>query len=171
MRKLCCADVIRYFVASVGSSRIWFKVVRPSKKLGMSSSSWRRLACPIGTISLLLNENPKRANSRKKLRFLNGCLFLCCLRRGVIVDAPPLHSFLQESWRPARWQQPGSVVEMVLLETSRCPFATQRWNRFGETCGLCYTFLCAEQHIYVGTYLSHLFPYIYIYLIFIYGVV
>ena len=101
----------------------------------------------------------------KKLRFLNGCLFLCCLRRGVIADAPPFHVFLQGSWRPARWQQSGSVVGMVLLEASRCPLATQSWNRFGETCGLCYTFLCAEQHIYVGTYLSHLFPYIkYIYI-------
>ena len=67
----------------------------PVEKLGMSSSSWRRLACPIGTISLLLNENPKRANSRKKLRFLNGCLFSCCLRRGVIADAPPFHVFFE----------------------------------------------------------------------------
>ena len=86
MRKLCCADVIRYCVASVGSSRICFKVFRPSKKLGMSS-------CPIGTISLLLNENLKRTNSRKNFRFLNGCLFLCCLRRGVIAGAPPWHFF------------------------------------------------------------------------------
>ena len=39
------------------------------------------------------NKNPVRANSTKKLRFLNGCLFLCCLRRGVIADAPPLHFF------------------------------------------------------------------------------
>ena len=138
----------------------------PFEKLGMSS--------------LLLNENPKRTNSRKKLRFLNCCLLLCCLRRGVIADTPwraSVSFFLQDSWRPARWQQSGSVVEMVLLETSRCPFATHSWNRFGETCGLCFTFLCAEQHVYVGTYLYHLFPYVYIYIlkkqkkyIFIYGV-
>ena len=61
MRKLCCADVIRYFVASVGSSRICFKVFCPSKK------NW---GCPhqVGEGLLVLleqshyfNKNPIRA--------------------------------------------------------------------------------------------------------------
>ena len=92
MRKLCCADVIRYFVASVGSSRICFKVFRPSKNWGCPHQVGEGLLVLLEQ-SHYFNKNPNRANSRKKFKFLNACLFLCCLRRGVIAAAPPFHFF------------------------------------------------------------------------------